>query len=304
MSPFWKKAAAVAFLIFLVLWVVGLIGGFALPLARASADPVAFSSVQVREDGLARQQLANNLRDLGLAREPARGVLDRADLDKVQVHEKTGRVATTTTDFAADEATIRAVLEEQKAVVSNEASGGVAPDRRLTLEVGVSPDRFDALVERLQRVGRLESLGVEQHDRTGELRQLAARRQSLKKHLEAVRKLSARDNPSTDDSLKVAREMREIERELETLSAQAGDFLGKESFYTVSVTLVEDTAGRHGPTVTLARRAGHAFLWAAAWWGAAAVVAGSLAGAFVSVRVLIRRAPTAETAPPSAPAAP
>ena len=32
-----------------------------------------------------------------------------------------------------------------------------------------------------------------------------------------------------------------------------------------------------------------AFLWAVAWWGVAVVVAGSLAGAFVSARVLTRR---------------
>jgi Domain of unknown function (DUF4349) len=290
MSPIWKKkVAAVAFLIFLSLWVVGLIGGLALPLPRASADPVAFSNVQPIQGGdQGRRQLANNLRALGLAREPVRGVLDRADLDKVQVHEKTGRVAATTTDFAVDEAAIRAALEEHKAVVVNETSGGVAPDRRLTLEVGVSPDKFDALVERLQRIGRLESLRVEQHDRTGEFRQLAARRQSLKKHQETVSKLSTRDNP-TDDSLKLAREVKEIERELETLSAAAGDFLGKESFYTVTVTLVEDAAGRHGPTVTLASRASHAFLWAVAWWGAAVVVAGSVAGAFVSAQVLTQR---------------
>jgi hypothetical protein len=288
MSPFRKKVVAAAFLTFLALWIVGLIGGFALPLPRASADPVALSSPTTREDGVTRQQLANNLRDLGLAREPVRGVLDRPDLDKVQVHEKTGRVAATTTDFAADEAAVRAALEEQKAVVSNVASGGVAPDRRLTIEVGVFPDRFDALVDRLQRIGRLESLRVEQHDRTGEFRQLAARRQSLKKHLETVSKLSARDNP-TEDSLKLAREVKDIERELEALSARAGDYLGKESLYTVSVTLVEDAAGRHGPTVTLASRAGHAFLWAVAWWGVAVVVAGSLAGAYVSARVLTPR---------------
>jgi hypothetical protein len=287
MFPFWKSVAAVAFLLFLALWIVALIGGFALPLPRASAEPVAFTYFQRREDGLLRQQLANNLKELGLAREPARGVLDRADLDKVQVYEKTGRVATSATDFAADEATIRAVLEEQKAVVTNETSGGIAPDRHLTLEVGVSPDEFEALIERLQRIGRLESLSVEQRDRTGEFRQLAARRQSLKKHLETVNKLSARVNP-TDDSLKLAREVKDIERELETLSAQVGDFLGKESYYTLSVTLVEDAAGRHGRTVTLARRSGLAFLWAIAWWGTAVVIAGSLAGAFVSSRVLTR----------------
>lgn len=278
MSPVWKRIAAAAFLTFVALWVVALVGGFALPLPRAAVEPISYSVASPKEVGLNRQQLANNLRELGLAREPARGVLDRADLDKVQVHEKTGRVTATTTDFAADEAAVRAALAEQKAVVTDETSGGVAPERRLTLEVGVIPDRFDALVDRLQRVGRLESLRVEQRDRTGELRQ------SLKKHLETVSKLTSREN-TTDDSLKLAREVKDIERELEALSGQAGDFLGKESLYTVTVTLVEEDAGRRGPTVTLARRAGHAFLWAGAWWGAAAVVAGSLAGVVASVRV-------------------
>jgi hypothetical protein len=297
MSVLWQKVAAIAFLTFLALWIVGVIGGFALPLPRATAPLPASSSVQAWDNQGARRQMANNLRQLGLLRVPVRGVLDLAEIDKVEVHEKIGRLATATADFAADEAALRADLEEHKAAVVHEASAGVAPDRRLTLEVGVSPERFDALVEGLQGVGRVESLVIERHDRTGELRQLSARRQSLKKHLEVVKKLSARDNPSTEDSLKVAREMREVERELEALSAQAGDFLGKESFYTVSVTLAEDVVGRHGRTVTVALRTGHAFLWAAAWWCAAAVVAGSLAGAVVSARVLMRPAPPAEPAP-------
>ena len=297
MSQVWKRIAAAAFLTFVVLWVVALVGGFTLPLPRASADPIVYSPAATKEVGLNRQQLANNLRELGLAREPVRGVLDRTDLDKVQVHEKTGRVATTTTDFADDEAAVRAALAEHKAVVADETSGGVSPDRRLTLEVGVAPDRFDGLVARLQQIGRLESLRVEQRDRTGEFRQLAARRQSLKKHLETVSKLSTRDNP-TDDSLKLAREVKDIERELEALSAQAGDFLGKESLYTVTVTLVEDEPGRHGPTVTLARRAWHALLWAGAWWGVAAAVAASLAGVVASARVL---APVAWHGPLSRP---
>lgn len=288
MLRFWKKVVAVAFLTFLALWVVALIGGFALPMPPLAAYSASYVSDLNRNDGVARQQLANNLRELGLAREAPRAVLDRVDLDKVQVHEKTGRLSTTTTSFADDEAAIRAALEEHKAVVSNERSGGVAPERRLTLEVGVSPDKFDALVERLQGIGWLESLTVEQHDRTGELRQLAARRQSLKKHLETVTKLATRDN-ATEDSLKLAREVKEIERELETLSARAGDFLGKESYYTVWVTLAEDAGGRHGATVTLARRIGEAFQWAVAWWGAGVVLAGLLAGAAVSVRVLTAR---------------
>ena len=51
MSPLWKKVAALAFLTFLALWVVALIGGFALPLPREPAYPVSNSNVQQIRQG-------------------------------------------------------------------------------------------------------------------------------------------------------------------------------------------------------------------------------------------------------------
>jgi hypothetical protein len=207
-------------------------------------------------------------------------------VDRIQVHEKTAHLTASTAALDDDQAAIRDALAEHQAVVFNERNSGIAPDRRLTLEIGVHPEKFDALVEQLREIGRLESFSVHQRDRTGEFRELHARRQALKKYLETIVKLRGVNNRSVEDTLKVEKQIQDIERELQALSVQFGELLGKESFYHVHLTLFEDQGGRSDRAYALARRVGHAFLWAAAWWVAVAVAAGVLVGTGLSVQVL------------------
>jgi hypothetical protein len=183
-----KQAAAVAFLAFVGLWVAGLFRG----APRSDPPPVLEWSTNGVDNNHSRQQFANNLRQLGLGTLPLPAVLDQADVDRIQVFEKTARLASSTTAFDGDQSALRSALEAHEAVTFNETNGGIDPARRLTLEIGVHPDQFDALVEDLRRVARLESVSVQQRDRTGEFRRLHAQRQSLKKHLEAVRSSAAR----------------------------------------------------------------------------------------------------------------
>jgi hypothetical protein len=279
----WKKVAAVSFLTFLVLWIVGFLRILAQPYPQAPVWPVLGSE----EVSLQRTQNANNLKQLGLARTPLPNLLDQGDLDRIHVFEKNAQLAMGTTEFADDVAHVRSALAEHQATVFHEKSSGLAPERRLTLQVGVHPDRFDALVDQLREIGHLDSISVTQRDRTAELRRLHAQRQSLKKHLEAVRKLRGGKNPSVEDELKVEQKIQDIEKELQTLSVQFGELLGEESFYNVYFTLFEyQPGGKLDRTSTLPRRLLHAFLWALQWWcaGVAGVVV--LAGTWVSLRVL------------------
>jgi hypothetical protein len=121
-------------------------------------------------------------------------------------------------------------------------------------------------------------VSVQQRDRTGEFRRLHAQRLALKKHLEAVLKLRGAGKGSVDDSLKVEQKVQGIEKEIQALGVQLGEFLGKESFYNVKLTLSENRAG--------SSRMGQAFFWAATWWLTCAGVVGLLAGSFVSARTL------------------
>ena len=89
-------------------------------------------------------------------------VLDQGDIEKIQVHEKSAHIATGTAAFDDDLALLRAALEAQQATIFNERSGGIAPERRITVEIGVHPDKFDAIVEKLRQIGHLESISVQQ----------------------------------------------------------------------------------------------------------------------------------------------
>jgi hypothetical protein len=155
------------------------------------------------------------------------------------------------------------------------------------MDIGVHPDHFDALVEQLRNVGRLESVSVQQVDRTGDFRRLHAQRQSLKKHLESVLKLRDAKAPSIEDTLRLEQRIQEIEKEMQALGVQLGDFLGKESFYHIHLTVSESNAGAGLDfAARLPKRLFHAFLWALLWWGILALGVGVAAATVFSARTL------------------
>jgi hypothetical protein len=285
MNPLWKKGAALAFLSFLGLWVVGILRGETL--SRSLSPMPSVLNASFVENPLGRvSQVANNLKQLGMGRMALPLMLDQADLGRVEVYEQTASLASSSDTFDASCERIREALEEHQARVFNERSAGLAPGRLFALEIGVHPDRFEALVDRLREIGRLDSISVEKRDRTGELRRLHAQRQSLRKHLEAVQKLRAGNNPTIDDTLKVEQKIQDVEKELQTLSGQLGELLGKESLYQVHLTLHERQPVSLASPGTLPHRVFAAFWWALAWWSAGAAGLAVLAAAGLSVRTL------------------
>ena len=288
MNPLWNKGAAVGFLVFLGLWLACGIRGSSLsqPQQGAAGEASAWMA-SVRQESWNPAQFANNLKKIGLAKTPLPAVLDQADVERIHVHEKSAQIGTSTTAFDEDEALIRSTLAKSRAEVLNEKNGGIAPQRRLALEIGVHPDRFDALVEQLRNVGRLESVSVQQRDRTGDFRRLHAQRQSLKKHLESLLKLRGAKAPSIEDTLKLEQRIQEIEKEMQSLGVQLGDLLGKESFYHIHLTLSESKPGaRLDFAASLPKRLFQAFLWALLWWGVLALGVGMAAATIFSVKTL------------------
>jgi hypothetical protein len=158
----------------------------------------------------------------------------------------------------------------------------------------VDPEKFDALVEQLRGIGRLESISVQQRDRTGEFRKLHAQRQSLQKYLAAVVKLRAANKAvSVDDALKLEQKAQDIEKELQGLGVQFGELLGKESLYHVSATLFEYQPGsRMDRGYSIPERFFQAAMWAGAWWLALAFTAGIAIAACLSLQTLFNRTPT------------
>ena len=286
MRHYWKKVAAAGFLSFLALWVVGVLRSADQPYP----EPTAWHLSGFEEYSSGQFVNANNLKQIGLAMKALPFVLDQADIEKIQVYDKMAQLAAGTARFENDAAQVRAALAAHQATILTEKDSGIAPGRRLTLEIGVSPEQFDALVSELRKVGHLDSVSVQQHDRTGDFRKLHAQRQSLKKHLEAVQKLRGTPNASIDDQLKVEQKIQDIEKELQSLSVQFGELLGKDSLYQVNVTLTEfQPGGRLDHSFTFPRRLANGFVWAAAWWCAIAAAIAMLAASYISVRTLVTK---------------
>jgi hypothetical protein len=293
MYHFGKKLAAVGFLVFLGLWIAGVVRSFALsqPDLPTFSAPLVSSS-HGDEDRSARQT-TSNLSQIGLKLTPLPKVLDQEDINQIEVHEKTAQLALGATDFGDVEAQIRQAIARHKAVIFSEKGSGIAPERKLVLGIGVHPDGFDALLHALSQTGQLGSIDVQKQDRTKEFRRLHANRQSLKKYQEAILKLRGTGKLSVEESLKLEQKIREIESEIQSTGVQLGDLLGKEPSYNLFVTLQEYQPGsRHDRGFTLVRRLGSGFLWAFAWWSAAAVGVGLLIAAHFSVQTL-RQAPPA-----------
>ena len=292
MSQLAKKCAAIGFLVLVSLWIVGIVREAALPYPQPAGWHLAssdfyeeLSSSNAKNPG--QQRMANNLVQIGLAHTPLPLVLEQADVDKIQVYEKNAQLAAGTEAFEPDEASIRAALAAHLAVVFNEKMSGIAPQRRLALEIGVHPEQFDALVQQLQQIAQLQSVSVQMRDRTGDFRRLHAQRQSLKQHLESVLKLRGVKAASIDDELKLEQKIQDIEKELQSLAVQMGDLLGKQSFYHVYVILSEYQPGsRLDRTYAMPQRLAHAFVWALGWWLALALAAVVLAATGVSIRTL------------------
>jgi Domain of unknown function (DUF4349) len=295
MQRLWKKIAAVGFLVFLCLWVGGMVRSWAQPLPSSPREWRLLSS----DESVSRQAVANNLQQIGLGHAPLPVMLEQANADRIQVYDKRANLAASTSAFDDDEGLVRSALTAHHANIFNEISSGIAPERRLSLEIGVSSEQFDALVERLRQIGHLESLSVHQQDRTGEFRRLHAQQQSLKKYLESVLKLRGGKASSVDEELKLEQRIQEIEKELQGLAVQLGELLGKESFYHVRMTLSEFQPGSRADFARiLPHRLADASLWALAWWGAAALAVGVLAATYLSVRTLWSK-PSASVAPRS-----
>src|SRR5262249_14302329 len=119
MQHVWKKGAAVGFLVLLGLWLVGGGRGWAGPYPppapswELSAGEQTFSNAQ---------GVANNRRQIGMGKAPLPALLDQADVDRIQVHEKTAYLTNGTAVFEDDEGQIRALLTAHQAVVFNERS--------------------------------------------------------------------------------------------------------------------------------------------------------------------------------------
>lgn len=276
-----KKAAAVGFLAFFALVLAGTMHAFTLPetqLRRASL-PISLPVLK-------RNITANNLKQVGLGEMPLPLLLEQGNLEQIRIYERSGQLALATDAFDDDEAQIRSAVTAHQALVLYENSSGMVRERRLVLELGIHPDQFDALMSQLRGIGRLESISVQQRDRTDEFQRLHAQRQSLEKRHATILKLGEPKNLSIDDTLRLEQRLQDIDKELQTVGVQLGDLLSKESLYRVYAELSEYDPGNRLDPVYIWPQLRYGLIWGLGRWSVLALGIGGVFGTWFSFRTL------------------
>ncbi len=162
---------------------------------------------------------------------PAQQVLD-------QKYERVADIRSSSTEFDADTARIRAIAVRVAAVVQSENAYGLSGSRVLSLSLGVVPAAFDGAVESLRAVGKIKSITASKTDRTADFKALEAKRSSLEKTRDGLKALR-RTGAALSDLVALESKILEIEGQIQELGVSLGDFSETNSFCTIDVALEE-----------------------------------------------------------------
>lgn len=155
-----------------------------------------------------------------------------------QTYEKIASMYNNTADFEKDEQKLRGIIKEQQAVVQKEDSSGLAGSRRTEMSIGVLPDNFDGTVEKLRKIGKITSFSVTKTDKTGEYAELKAKKAALEETKRSLMALKSR-NGKIDELINLENRIYELNKEMQGLGLQIGEFESATDFCTVRITLQE-----------------------------------------------------------------
>jgi len=155
-----------------------------------------------------------------------------------QKYDKTASMSSSTTDFKNDNQKLRQIIAESDAVIQREDLRGLEGDQRLSLTIGVTPDRFDGLVESIRPIGNLQYFAVNKIDKTSEYMSLMAEQETLKKTRDSYIALKDKGG-SIQDLLLLESKILDVEEKLQSLGVDIGLFSTEYSFCTVNFTLNE-----------------------------------------------------------------
>lgn len=195
-----------------------------------------------------------------------------------QKYEKTTRIEASSSDFARDEASVRAAAEKHSAVIQLENTYGLPGGRMLSLTLGVRPENFQALSDTLLAIAKLDSVSVVKTDKTADYRALLATRASLEKTRDGLRALRAPGAPLAD-LIVLETKILEIEEKIQAAGVDLGDFEEDKALSTIHYTLAEAESAH--PALAVLDAALSALAWSVplclgAFLAAAAALAAAL----------------------------
>ncbi len=174
-----------------------------------------------------------------------------------QKYEKTATLNARTDQFEEDERKLRQTSASFGAIIQYEQRSGNPNHRRLHLLIGVRPELFDSFYVASQRIGVIFVNEVTKVDKTTEFRELNAQKASLQKALSNLTDLKNRAG-TIADLVGLHDKILEIEKQMQELGVELGNFSAENEFCTFRFSLLENAATR---SISFVSRAFDAFKW-------------------------------------------
>lgn len=158
-----------------------------------------------------------------------------------QKYEKIGTLTNATEQYDNDEKKLYQLIQQQALMIQLEQRVGLSGHRQLNIALGVVPDKFDAVIEQLKKIGDPKSIQIDKKDKTNEYKTLEAERLSLQKARDALLEIK-QGGGNMGDMITVTNRLLDIEKQIQALGVNLGEFDEENEFCTVKFSLKESKA--------------------------------------------------------------
>jgi hypothetical protein len=182
-----------------------------------------------------------------------------------QKYEKIARIKSSSGKIDESEKKVRDLIKKHDSIIQYEQKSGVKGSRNriINLAIGVPPLKFDELVVKLKSIGKIISINIDKKDKTNEYKKLKAKKNSLltiRKSLIALKNRGGK----IDEYIKLENRILEIEKEIQGLGINLGEFDSENEFCTIKFTLLESAYVKSG--IPFSQRLSVAFSWSVSFY--------------------------------------
>jgi len=155
-----------------------------------------------------------------------------------QKYEKVGSIANITEEYEKNEKALYTLIKDEELMIQLEQKSGLPNARKLNIALGVIPDKFDATIEQLKKIGTVKRIQIDKKDKTNDYKKLEAKRVSLQKARESLIALK-QVGGDVKDLIELTNRLLVIENDIQDLGVSLGEFDENNEFCTVKFVLRE-----------------------------------------------------------------
>jgi len=150
-----------------------------------------------------------------------------------QKYEKIADIRTYSTKFDSDEAKVRDKVKSFEGLIQFENKSGNTGYRKLDLVIGVPPEHFDAIYQKLIEIGKVQAKQITKTDKTNEYKELNAKKASLEKIRASLIALKEKGG-KIEEFMQLENRILDIEQQLQELGVSLGNFDDERKIFRIA----------------------------------------------------------------------